>query len=514
MAVLSTRVVHLYNARVRNRLLRSRYLLIPLLAIAVRLLAGPRPVDDAFITFRYARNLLSGFGLVYNPGEWVLGTTTPLFALLLSGTALLTNGPQSNFPVLALIANSLFDALTCYILIRLGESLGRSSAGTASALIWSIAPMSVSFAIGGMETSLLVLLMVLTFYLSVRQRYVPAALFAGLSVITRPDAVLFIAPLFVERLIKWLRKSPSKPGAAELLSIALLLGVWIAAGTLLYGSPVPQSITAKGSAYFLPQDAALIRLLQHFATPFFGHDVFGLWWIGAGLLLFPTLFIVGWRRTIQEHPHAWPLAVYPFVYLIVFAIANPLIFRWYLTPPLPMYFMGIFLGVEDLSRRLKQTRLPAVAIVFTLALTINAWTLHPDHGLDRPAPKMAFVQLEGYYREAAQHLKPILKTEDTVAAGDIGVLGYDTGVKILDTVGLISPQSLAYYPLPVEKYTINYAIPTDLILDEQPEYFVTLEVYGRNTFLMDDRFSSAYQRIATIDTDIYGSEGMFVFKRR
>lgn len=29
--------------------------------------------DDAFISFRYARNLLEGHGLVFNPGEYVEG---------------------------------------------------------------------------------------------------------------------------------------------------------------------------------------------------------------------------------------------------------------------------------------------------------------------------------------------------------------------------------------------------------------------------------------------------------
>jgi hypothetical protein len=35
-----------------------------LAALAVRLFTGPRPIDDAFITFRYARNLADGLGLV------------------------------------------------------------------------------------------------------------------------------------------------------------------------------------------------------------------------------------------------------------------------------------------------------------------------------------------------------------------------------------------------------------------------------------------------------------------
>ena len=45
---------------------------------------GFRPVDDAFISFRYAINLGAGRGFVYNINEWVLGTTTPLWTLVLA----------------------------------------------------------------------------------------------------------------------------------------------------------------------------------------------------------------------------------------------------------------------------------------------------------------------------------------------------------------------------------------------------------------------------------------------
>ena len=41
--------------------------------------------EDSFITFRYAHQIVEGNGFVYNPGERVYGTTTPLFTLLLAG---------------------------------------------------------------------------------------------------------------------------------------------------------------------------------------------------------------------------------------------------------------------------------------------------------------------------------------------------------------------------------------------------------------------------------------------
>jgi len=54
-----------------------------LFAVTVRLLPGPRTIDDAYITFRYARNILAGSGFVYNLAS-SFGTTTPLYTFLLT----------------------------------------------------------------------------------------------------------------------------------------------------------------------------------------------------------------------------------------------------------------------------------------------------------------------------------------------------------------------------------------------------------------------------------------------
>ena len=40
--------------------------------------------DDAYASLRYASNLAHGQGFVFNPGERVLGTTSPLHTLLLA----------------------------------------------------------------------------------------------------------------------------------------------------------------------------------------------------------------------------------------------------------------------------------------------------------------------------------------------------------------------------------------------------------------------------------------------
>ena len=503
----------------RLRRLLQPEILIAVLALAARLIPGPRTIDDAYITFRYAQNLIAGEGLVYNPGEAVLGTTTPVYAVLLAGLGLFSGGVHAPYPSLALAVNALADAGTCVLLVLLGRRLGHPLAGAAASLVWAFTPTSVTFAIGGMETSLVIALMTGTLYLHSSGRPTAAALTASLALLTRPDALILVAPLAIERLRRslppgrWNRERVPLT-RREILAGAVPLLAWIAFGTAVYGNPIPNSILAKVAAYRLPPDAGLVRLLQHYGTPFFEEVTFGPGAIAVGLFLHPILFAIGAFRILRRRSEKWPLFLYPFAYFAVFAIANPLIFRWYLAPPMPLYLLGIFLGADAISQDVRRP-LPTLALAAAgLALTLNAWTLHPDHGPDRPAPQMAFIKLELLYERVAADLVGRIEPGETLAAGDVGALGYHTGARILDTIGLISPVAVGYYPLPDSMYVINYAIPPGLINDEQPEYVVLLEVYGRRGLLLDPEFAERYVLEATYPTDLYGSEGLLVFRRR
>jgi arabinofuranosyltransferase len=498
-----------------------------LLALVVRLLAGPRTIDDAYITFRYARNLAEGLGFVYNPGQPVLGTTTPFYTVLMSLVWLLG---LHDLPAVALLFNALADAGTAALLYGLGLRLGRSRiVAVGVALAWAVSPMSVTFAIGGMETSVVILFLVASFAAYVAGRTRLSAAVMALAVLTRPDALIAAGLLFADMGLRPLLARDSGPLVARLRRLpwtevaifAALLAPWALFATLYFGSPLPQSVQAKVRAYHLDQFSALIRLLQHLSTPFFEHEVFGRFWPALGLPLYLVLYLVGGLRQVRRAGRALPLVLYPLAYVVVFSVANPLIFRWYLAPPLPFYFLGILVGLyailTDLVRRLGRERAGAWAVGLGIALlllsSLNAYTLHPDHGPDRPAPEMAWFKLELLYRQAAEQVKPRLQPGDVVAAGDIGAVGWYTGAPILDTVGLISPEAVPYYPLDPSLMVITYAMSPDLIRDLQPDYIIALEVYVRHSLLPAPWFGEEYVLFRELATDIYGSDGMLVFER-
>lgn len=523
-----------------------------LLAVVARLVPGPRTIDDAFITFRYARNLVTGLGFVYNPGERVLGTTTPLYTLLLAGLARLLN--SDNYPSLALILNATLEGLSVVLLYHLGRMLSGSRLfGAALGLLWAVAPMGVTFAIGGMETALVTFLLIATFYAHIVQRPRLSALLGGLATLTRPDALLAPALVLLDKMLRrpsddercmtddecasftlrplsFVLRLLQRVPWAEVAVFLAVIAPWLAFATWYFGSPLGQSIVAKAVAYHLPRRAALVSWLQTLSVPFFEHETIPAYPGFIGFIVYLTLYLIGARRLVRRSPHSLPLFLYPALYVSVYVAANPLIFRWYWAPPLPFYFLGILAGVwailSDLPARFQRASGPAFAVIaaLLLGLSLHGWTLHPDHGPNRPTPRMAFIRLEALYARVAESLKAQGQAQglplhsQTIAAGDIGVLGYATGARILDTLGLVSPEASRYYPLPSEAYVGNYAVAPALIAAARPDVIVILEVYGRKTLLTDPAFQASYRLVQRWDdpvvNELYRSEGLLVFVRR
>jgi len=222
--------------------------------------------DDAYIAFRYAKNLAEGNGLVWYPQLREYGYTNFLFTLSVGGLMWLGFDPEiaaSLITVPAFIGSVI-------LTVMLGRSISRHPwvpyiAGLAVATHHTIS----AYASGGMETSLQMFLVLLTYclilwYCNGARRISPwaIALSSSLALLCRLDSalLLFYAYLYLAaHFLKKLKENGTRrlwlPALVTVLVptlavFGLLLGCY-----LYYGTPLPNTFYAKidGSGEFLPE---------------------------------------------------------------------------------------------------------------------------------------------------------------------------------------------------------------------------------------------------------------------
>jgi len=213
--------------------------------------------DDAFISFRYARNLVEGNGLVFNPGEHVEGYTNFLWTLLAALGIGLGWDPLATTRTVGVAA---YLAVILLGVMAVGSKLQRGrELGVLALLAMLVLPPSyASFAGTGLETSFVGLMMVLTGMAQLLWDRGPGwgRTLAGvpplLAVLTRLDAG--IAVLASALVIAMAERDSWKTMRARLLPALgptfVGLGVQVAWRLHYYGDLLPNTYYAKAAYLF------------------------------------------------------------------------------------------------------------------------------------------------------------------------------------------------------------------------------------------------------------------------
>lgn len=213
--------------------------------IAHALSYGLNVQDDAFISYRYAQNLVDGHGLVFNPGERVEGITNLLWTVGLAGVIALGGDPLLS-SVLGGVLGALGLAGVTWVLGARRE--GEARALVAPALI-AANPFLMVEAVQGLESSTFAALAGLAALLAVDEdegrRAWPAAglLCAALSLV-RPEGVGVYGLLLIGlSLGAW--AAPRRVLWWGLGVIVAALAIQTAARLAYYGQPLPNTFYVK-----------------------------------------------------------------------------------------------------------------------------------------------------------------------------------------------------------------------------------------------------------------------------
>lgn len=277
-------------------------------------------VDDAVISFAFARNLAEGHGLVCQPGmSPVEGYSNPLWVLLFTPFfslglfhMLITPKVLSALMVLA----SFVMVGRTLVSLRHGHAWGVEF---VALLLTALNPSFVIWTHSGLENPLYVLLLSAMLNLSVRAVHseggswktaVALGMLAAGVALTRPDGVVFSAAYPLVLVLIWLKKrreSRIQLLMASLLvygvTCALILGAYLVFRFMYFGDWLPNTYYAKGGPS-LRDVAALVALrprmvskIQTLMTSVAGP--FGnLVWLG---LLVVTVHLISTQRFEQGY---------------------------------------------------------------------------------------------------------------------------------------------------------------------------------------------------------------------
>ncbi len=267
--------------------------------------------DDAFISFRYVRNLLEGHGLVFNPGEYVEGYTNFLWILeLVALWGLFGLRPEQAAPWLSVAYTVGTLAALWWWIARSPSRHDRSFvAWMALGLLCSSATFAVWTSGGGLETRqftcfIVVAVVCLAVHGSNRWGLLAASLSLAAAALTRPEGLLLAACCFgwfaaqriiVDRKLDW------RAGITLVAPFAVLVTAHFLFRYGYYGDFLPNTYYAK---HIRPWYESGFRYLWAAALETGLYLLLPLTWVGpAGALAPGPRWDVCAGAAVSQHPH-------------------------------------------------------------------------------------------------------------------------------------------------------------------------------------------------------------------
>lgn len=419
--------------------------------------------DDAYITYRYARNWARGLGPVFNVGEQVEGYTTFLQTALLAPAIRLGVDPRMGSLLVSILCVALIAAWGATHLNR-GKTSETDNRPVYYAAVIVTAPPMMHWALSGMETvwyaaAVFAATMLLIGDIDASRLPWRSALAALMAAMLRPDGFLIAAALGLAWLL-WSRERRWLGGVVFALVVLIPYGLYFAWRLDYYGHLFPNTYYAKvGEGGFVLRRRGLEYAIRSALSG--GFTIIALWMLrrarrfGAKVGLSPRvmLMVIGaqffeafWTGGDYLPFYRFVLPVWPLCILVVLECAalprgdDP-------EPVSPFWSM---------RRGRRWVRYVLMTFILLGIADMNGLKAIIASGLTRN------------WESRARALNKIIPEDAVVAATAIGAAGWFMDRPLIDMMGL-TDETIAHTPLPTGKnYAGHEKYNTDYVLSRRP----------------------------------------------
>ena len=441
-------------------------LLLVLLAIRNRFIQ-----DDAFISFRYADNLLRAGSLSWNVTDAVKieGYTNFSWTMLIALLGQLGVEPIRASMVMGIVSG-IGTLLVVHAIARLiTQDFGFSL--LAMLLLGTNFSFS-SYMTGGLETQLQTFLLTLVGYCSIRAiqgspqigRYAfGAGLCAGLALLTRLDSAIVIGVLSLGTLIALRRRAGTRSAITWTcwLGAPLLLVVlpWLYWKYGYYGHLLPNSFYLKGRG-FGPQ--VLVSGVAFLVSFFASYQ-----------LLIPSVLLLASWQHVRANPVVLTLLSVCGVWaLYIVKVGGDFMEFRFMIPILP-YLMLCFVWVIQ-RQQVAIVRLIAVSCIFFGSIS-HQLLFKNFHGIETIGGLDNFVNRRDFnWKGIGLKLGQLLPNPErgvTIAINAAGAIPYYSRLRAIDMLG-VNDRWVALHGVPIEPFrpghskqgTLRYCLDTDVNL--------------------------------------------------
>ncbi|OGO28038.1 MAG: hypothetical protein A2W33_06230 [Chloroflexi bacterium RBG_16_52_11] len=463
---------------------RNKHQIMPLaylLAVAtlIFVLFSGWGYDDPYITYRYAHNLIKGEGFVYNSGEQILSTTTPLFTLLLA----IIGSLWQDIPRVANLIGALSIAAGALFLWDLAHTWETPLVGWTALLLYPTFPLLLATI--GSETPLYIALILGCFAAYARRGYNWAAAFAALTVLARPDGLL--VPILLGMHYLLIERRPI-PWRAVIIFVSLVLP-WLVFSSFYFGSPIPATLATKQHQGSM---AISQRFVRGFLTILKPYSQGWNYWVEACL----GLVGLGW---VALQARRWLLFLaWGGAYIISYALLGVSRYFWYYAPFVPVIVVLAGLGVSTLISLIGRIhprysgRIPTLVLFMLLVVPLVPGQVQWAGQIPVQTSRQDIYRAVGYWLDAN------LPRDASVGTLEVGTIGYYAHRRMVDFAGLIQPEVAMH----LNEGTTYDDAALYAAVKFRPDYLVLQEGYFPK--LDQDFVSPNCQAVATYAGDQYG----------